>query len=120
MVPFVSCFNIKHTGVNINLELTEMFGELGLLDADGPKIYLCIDSAANMKLAVRIAEDVVDVRCSCHLIQLVVKDSLELSPKDVVTRCQDLAVKVNRSPKMKAELKAACEIVETPQNLEAS
>ena len=109
MVPFVSCFNVSHTAVNINLELTEMLGELGLLDKESPRIYQSTDNAANMKLAVKISGgDFEDVRCSNHLLHLAVEDSFKNGTDDTVKKANSLAVAVKRSPKLKNELKDVC------------
>ena len=110
MVPFVSHFVAKHDGVNISLELTEMLGELNLL---GPELkkYLVTDNASNMKLAVQLTSDVNDLRCSNHLLELLLKDSLEGVLVELVEKCQKLAVKLQRSPKLKEELKEACKKV---------
>ena len=49
-----------------------------------------------------------DVRCSNHLIELFLKDSLEGFLVDLLAKCQELSTKVRKSPNGKGELKAAC------------
>ena len=53
MVPFVSHFEVQHTAVNINIELSSMIEELGLGGEEIGK-YTCTDNAANMKAAIRM------------------------------------------------------------------
>ena len=107
MVPFVSHFNTKHDGANISMELTEMFSELELLGPK-PKKYLETDNASNMKLAVRLTCDVNDIRCSNHLLELVLKDALDGFLVELIEKCQKPAVKVRKSPKLREELKETC------------
>ena len=112
MVPFVQHINFKHSGVNISLELKEMMQQIGLLNKIDPlTYYLTTDNASNMKLAVKLIGDVNNIRCCCHLLNLVVIDALESIECDSIKKSQEFAAKVKISGKKKEALQEACATV---------
>lgn len=116
LVPNVSHFPQRHTGLNIKLKVEKMLEAYGLLGSD-VKIYVCHDNAANCKLAFRIFPGAIQMFCINHTLQLSICDSLKgqvcgTNVADLLKKCKDLAKSVRKSPLMVTELKSVCTEIE--------
>ena len=118
LVPFVTHFVGRHTGVNIALTVDRMMEVLGLQNL---KKYVSHDNASNVVLAFELADGFVSIRCLLHTMQLGIKDSFEsqmitaagngFNIKTLLKKCQKLVVKVKKSPLLSEELGKACKAV---------
>ena len=110
LTPYIHHFPARHTGENIKLVATKMFEILGIL---GIKKYVSTDNAANIKCGFRSAEDVIQMLCILHTMQLGVKDTFKVTVtgvflKTLLNKIQKLAVAIKKSSIMLKELKEAC------------
>ena len=118
LVPFVTHFTGRHTGINIALTVDRMMEVLGLKDV---KKYASHDNAGNIVLAFDIADGFVSFNCLLHTMQLGIKDSFKsrmitaagngFDIKALLKKCQELVVKVKKSPLLCEELGKACKEV---------
>ena len=113
LVPFVSYFPQRHTGMNIKLKVEKMLQALEIRDLN---LFICSDNAANCKLGFSLLPGVEQMFCINHTIQLGVRDSLKeqslgTNIKDLVSKCHELAKKVKKNTQMLNELAAACKDV---------
>ena len=110
LTPYIHHFPARHTGVNIKLVATKMFEILQII---GIKKYVSTDNAANIKCGFRSAEDVIQMLCILHTMQLGVKDTFKVTVtgvilKTLLSKIQKLAVAIKKSTNMLKELKDAC------------
>ena len=115
LVPYTSHFPQRHTGVNIKMKIEKMLEALGL-DSNTITKYVCHDNAANCVLGFSLIDDMVQVFCICHTIQLCVRDALKedvmgVSLSKLIKTSHELAKKVKMSGTMTQELKEACKAV---------
>ena len=107
----------RHTGSNILFSLKSFIEECKLDDADITH-YLCLDNASNNKKMIRLGAGHFNaIWCTCHTIQLSIKESLKvklgmISIGRVLDKCRDLCRMVRRSESNRDALKLACQINE--------
>lgn len=122
--PFVNFMDEKkHTGQNIAIKFDNFLRKLNL---DGPDIrkYVVLDNAPNNKKFARLSADKVEsLWCVCHTLALVITDLFKMivgghtQIKEVLEKCQKVAVFIHRSENNEVTLKKACEDTETPYHV---
>ena len=111
-------FPDSHTGMNIKLKIDDMLDRLDLANPEHTEIPLFAvnDSAANAKKAIQLSENLIQVLCAIHKLQLCVEDGLKsrllfggvASITDLLTKTKGLAQYVKRSGPALYSLKEAC------------
>ena len=122
--PFVNFMDGKsHTGANIKIKFDNFLHKLNL---DGPNVrrWVVLDNAANNKKFSRLSADQVDALwCICHTLALVIADLFKMivgghtAIKQVLKKCQSVAVFIHRSENNEVTLKDACELTEIPYHV---
>ena len=94
--PFVRNFKGRHTGVNIEAQLSEMIGTFDFPE-DIP-IYAVNDNASNAKLAISLST-MLEYLCANHTLALAIKDTFRGSPdmQFAVDICKKLATFAHKS-----------------------
>ena len=105
----------RHTGSNILFSL-QSFMEECKLDSDDITRYMVLDNASNNKKAIRLGTGRFNpVWCSCHTIQLSIKDALKVklgmvSINRVLDKFRDICRLIRRSEPNRDAVKQACQI----------
>ena len=103
--PYIKPFPDRHTGVNIHLELDSMIDALGL-KTDDIALYAVNDNASNMKLGIRLSENLIQYFCDIHTLQLGVEDTFRevTGMGNLLKNCKALATFTHQSPVAQAAL----------------
>ena len=123
-VPFVQYMEgEQHTGENILLRLENFLERLGLNREDLRK-FNSMDNASNNKKCVRINNKLFIANwCGNHTLALSVSDLFKIKKvvycpnvqiKEILRKCQKIAVFVRKSEQQKEELVEACKTMDVP------
>ena len=96
--PYIKPFPGRHTGVNIALKLDSMIDTLGL-KKDDISLYAVNDNAANMKLGIRLSDNLIQYCCDIHTLQLAVDGTFRevIGMENVLKKCKALATFTHQS-----------------------
>lgn len=113
--PYIKPFPGRHTGVNIALELDSMIEDLGL-KKDSIFLYAVNDNAANMKLGIRLSENLLQYFCDIHTLQLGVHNTFNEveGMRKVLKCCKTLATFTHQSPLNNDALEEAAKSLNIP------
>ena len=105
--PFVRNFHGRHTGANIEAELSEMVGTFEM--PEEIPIYAVNDNAANAKLAISLSS-MLEYLCNNHTLQLAIGDTFKAAPgmQSAVNICKKIATFVHKSTTAEEMLEAKC------------
>ena len=101
----------RHTAENLRVKLTDMMDQVTVPDTVDK--FVTNDNAANITLAVEDMENVNEIRCADHTLNLGIKDTFENCPgmKTVLDICKKLSEYFHQSVVANDALKEACEFV---------
>ena len=106
--PYIRPFPERHTGANIALTLDSMISDLGL-DNNSAVLYAVNDNASNMRLGIKLSDNLVQYLCDIHTIALAVKDTFDdvTGMETVLKKCKDLAKFTHQSTVAQGDLEKA-------------